>query len=147
MGIRAEESRTRAQLLPWSVNNSLTTRSRGVFNWLPIFGESLDDVPRWHWESRTALHPVYVPEFHRDGTMGGYLRRSPARCASLPRIMTWCRSRCGVRLLDASDGHRVARMCRCFWRVHFVKHKPCPRSIHCERSSLRLAWASLRAAA
>ena len=79
MGIRAEESRTRALLLPWSVNSSLTTRSRRVFNWLPIFGESLDDVLRWHWESRTPLHPVYVPEFHRDGTTGGYLRRLSCR--------------------------------------------------------------------
>ena len=28
---------------------------------------------------RTPLHPVYVPEFHRDGTTGGYLKRFSCR--------------------------------------------------------------------
>jgi 3'-phosphoadenosine 5'-phosphosulfate sulfotransferase (PAPS reductase)/FAD synthetase len=79
MGIRAEESRSRAQLQPWSANNALTTRTRQAFNWLPIFGESLRDVLEWHWNSGTPLHPVYISEFHCDGTSGGYLRRFSCR--------------------------------------------------------------------
>jgi 3'-phosphoadenosine 5'-phosphosulfate sulfotransferase (PAPS reductase)/FAD synthetase len=79
MGIRAEESRSRAQLQPWSANNSQTTRTRQAFNWLPIFGESLRDVLEWHWNSAIPLHPVYIPEFHCDGTSGGYLRRFSCR--------------------------------------------------------------------
>jgi SpoVK/Ycf46/Vps4 family AAA+-type ATPase len=40
----------RAQLQRWSVHNSLTTRTRQAFNWLPNFGESLRDVLEWHDE-------------------------------------------------------------------------------------------------
>jgi DNA sulfur modification protein DndC len=75
----AEESRSRAQLQPWSVNNPLTTRTRQAFNWLPIFGESLRDALEWHWNSGIPLHSVYIPEFHCDGTSGGYLRRFSCR--------------------------------------------------------------------
>jgi hypothetical protein len=36
-------------------------------------------VLTWHWKNGVPLHPVYVPEFHRDGTTGGYLRRLSCR--------------------------------------------------------------------
>jgi len=53
------------------VNASLTTRDRTVSNWLPIFDRSLADVLAWHWVNAVRLHPVYVPEYHKDGTKGG----------------------------------------------------------------------------
>jgi hypothetical protein len=46
---------------------------------MPIFDESLGKVLSWHWQTETPLHPVYVPEFHRDGTTGGYLKRFSCR--------------------------------------------------------------------
>ncbi|WP_158790030.1 phosphoadenosine phosphosulfate reductase family protein [Granulicella sp. L60] len=79
MGIRSEESPPRAKLHPLSLNSSLTTQTRIVYNWFPIFEESLADVLTWHWDHCIPLHPVYVPKFHKDGTTGGYLRRLSCR--------------------------------------------------------------------
>ena len=36
-------------------------------------------MSHWHWKERVPLHPVYVPEYHRDSTSGGYLRRFSCR--------------------------------------------------------------------
>jgi 3'-phosphoadenosine 5'-phosphosulfate sulfotransferase (PAPS reductase)/FAD synthetase len=79
MGIRSEESPPRSKLQPLSLNSSLTTKTRTVYNWFPIFAQTLSDVLAWHWENGVPLHPVYVQEFHRDGTTGGYLRRLSCR--------------------------------------------------------------------
>jgi len=79
IGIRAKESHSRSRLAPLAVNASLTTRHRTVYNWLPIFDQSLADVLAWHWVNAVRLHPVYVPEYHKDGTTGGYLRRLSCR--------------------------------------------------------------------
>ena len=79
MGIRAEESYSRSRLSPLSLNAALTTRTRTVYNWLPIFDQTLGHVLAWHWVNAIRLHPVYVPEYHKDGTTGGYLRRFSCR--------------------------------------------------------------------
>jgi 3'-phosphoadenosine 5'-phosphosulfate sulfotransferase (PAPS reductase)/FAD synthetase len=79
IGIRAEESTQRGKLAPWKLNKSLTTRQRTVYNWLPIFRFSLEEILDWHRVRRVPLHPVYVPEYHWDGTLGGYLRRLSCR--------------------------------------------------------------------
>jgi 3'-phosphoadenosine 5'-phosphosulfate sulfotransferase (PAPS reductase)/FAD synthetase len=60
MGIRAEESPQRSKLKPLSLNTSLTTRTRTVYNWFPIFEQTLFDVLAWHRENTIPLHPVYV---------------------------------------------------------------------------------------
>ena len=77
--IRAEESLARARLCPLSINRSLSTRQRTVYNWLPIYRQSLSEVLDWHWRNSVPLHPVYVPDYHTDGTTGGYLRRLSCR--------------------------------------------------------------------
>jgi 3'-phosphoadenosine 5'-phosphosulfate sulfotransferase (PAPS reductase)/FAD synthetase len=79
MGMRAQESAQRARQQPWSKDESLSKASRTVFNWLPIFHETTEDVLAWHWRNDVPLHPVYVPEYHRDGTSGGLLRRFSCR--------------------------------------------------------------------
>lgn len=79
IGIRAEESNARSRLSPLELNRSLTTRARTVYNWLPIFDQTLGEVLTWHWVNAIRLHPVYVPEYHKDGTTGGYLRRFSCR--------------------------------------------------------------------
>jgi 3''-phosphoadenosine 5''-phosphosulfate sulfotransferase (PAPS reductase)/FAD synthetase and related enzymes len=79
MGIRAAESPPRSKLRPLSINASLTTKTRTVYNWLPIFEQTLSDVLSWHWMNAVPLHPVYIPAFHLDGTTGGYLRRLSCR--------------------------------------------------------------------
>jgi 3'-phosphoadenosine 5'-phosphosulfate sulfotransferase (PAPS reductase)/FAD synthetase len=78
-GIRAAESRNRAKANPWTYDEGMSKAGRKVWNWMPIFNESLQDVIHWHWRSGTPLHPVYVPEYHCDGTTGGYLRRLSCR--------------------------------------------------------------------
>ena len=75
IGIRSEESRPRSRLPPLIPNEGLSTRHRTVYTWLPIFDRTLSDVLAWHWANAVRLHPVYVPEYHKDGTTGGYLRR------------------------------------------------------------------------
>ena len=79
MGIRSEESNPRAQLSPLTLNRSLSTQHRTVYNWLPIFDRTLSDVLAWHWVNAIRLHPVYVPEYHKDETARGYLRRLSCR--------------------------------------------------------------------
>src|SRR6266702_8376918 len=78
-GIRAQESPNRAKQNPWKFNTKLSKKDRIVWNWMPIFTESLGDVLHWHWREGIPLHPVYVPEYHTDGTTGGYLRRLSCR--------------------------------------------------------------------
>jgi len=79
IGIRAEESNSRSRLSPLTLNQALSTRQRTVYNWLPIFDKTLSDVLAWHWVNAIRLHPVYIPEYHKDGTTGGYLRRFSCR--------------------------------------------------------------------
>jgi 3'-phosphoadenosine 5'-phosphosulfate sulfotransferase (PAPS reductase)/FAD synthetase len=49
IGIRAEESYSRARLSSLTVNRSLSTRQRTVYNWFPIYERTLSDVLAWHW--------------------------------------------------------------------------------------------------
>ena len=79
IGIRSEESNPRSKLAPWRLNGALTTRRRTVYNWLPIFHLTLKEVLEWHHARLVPLHPIYVPEYHCDGTLGGYLRRLSCR--------------------------------------------------------------------
>jgi 3'-phosphoadenosine 5'-phosphosulfate sulfotransferase (PAPS reductase)/FAD synthetase len=78
-GIRAAESPKRAKQNPWKVNEGLSVAGRQVWNWMPIFEESLQDVLNWHWSNNQPLHPVYITAYHVDGTTGGYLRRFSCR--------------------------------------------------------------------
>lgn len=78
-GIRAAESSARAKQTPWKLDEGMSKAGRQVYNWMPIFGESLDDVLQWHWKTGNPLHPVYAPAYHVDGTKGGYLRRLSCR--------------------------------------------------------------------
>jgi 3'-phosphoadenosine 5'-phosphosulfate sulfotransferase (PAPS reductase)/FAD synthetase len=78
-GIRAEESAARAKQKPWKLNRRLSRAGRVVWEWMPIFDQSLQDVLTWHWYHGQPLHPVYVPEYHCDGTTGGWLRRFSCR--------------------------------------------------------------------
>ncbi len=79
MGMRADESPQRARQIPWKHDRELSKNGRTVCNWLPIFDETTEQVLTWHWRNGVPLHPVYVPEYHRDGTEGGYLRRFSCR--------------------------------------------------------------------
>ena len=79
MGMRAEESPQRARQIPWKHDRELNKNGRTVYNWLPIFEETTEQVLTWHWQNAVPLHPVYVPEYHHDGTVGGYLRRFSCR--------------------------------------------------------------------
>lgn len=79
MGMRAEESAQRARQSPWTLDTAMSKNGRTVYNWLPIFEETTEQVLAWHWRKAVPLHPVYIPEYHQDGTKGGYLRRFSCR--------------------------------------------------------------------
>jgi DNA sulfur modification protein DndC len=79
MGIRAAESPNREKMNPWKRNEKLSAAGREVWDWMPIFRETLREVLEWHWRIGHPLHPVYVPEYHADGTTGGYMRRLSCR--------------------------------------------------------------------
>ena len=46
MGMRAEESPARARKAPWRRNDRMSVAGREVFDWLPVFDLSTDDVFR-----------------------------------------------------------------------------------------------------
>jgi 3'-phosphoadenosine 5'-phosphosulfate sulfotransferase (PAPS reductase)/FAD synthetase len=48
-GIRSEESSQRSKQIPWKANKSLSVAGRSVWDWMPIFDESLGKVLSWHW--------------------------------------------------------------------------------------------------
>jgi DNA sulfur modification protein DndC len=79
MGIRAEESPARSKQNPWKFNAGMSKAGRNVWDWMPIFEETLTEVLSWHHENNVPLHPVYVDEYHVDGTKGGFLRRLSCR--------------------------------------------------------------------
>lgn len=79
MGIRSEESVARSKQNPWKENDSMSKAGRQVWDWMPIFEETVAQVLAWHHAESVPLHPVYVPEYHADGTTGGFLRRLSCR--------------------------------------------------------------------
>lgn len=44
IGLRAEESKNRAAKIPFGLKNFLTTKSRTVYEWLPVFDLTQDEV-------------------------------------------------------------------------------------------------------
>lgn len=79
MGLRAAESPARAKQPRFKKNKELSKAGRRVWDWLPIHKDTLADILQWHWANNIPLHPVYVSEYHKDGTAGGYLRRFSCR--------------------------------------------------------------------
>jgi DNA sulfur modification protein DndC len=71
-GIRADESVARSKQQPWSPNARLSVAGRTVFNWMPIFDLSTEDVYQYLAAQRLPLHPVYR-------RAGGYLDRLSCR--------------------------------------------------------------------
>lgn len=71
-GIRAQESAARAKQNPLKRNVSLSKKGRIVWNWMPIFQASLNDVLQGLAAREIPLHPVYV-------WAGGYMRRFSCR--------------------------------------------------------------------
>jgi 3'-phosphoadenosine 5'-phosphosulfate sulfotransferase (PAPS reductase)/FAD synthetase len=122
MGIRAEESRFRAQLQPWPVNASLTTRTSQDFNWLPIFGESLRDVLEWQWNSGIPLRPVYVQSFiamePAEDICGGWdspcVRGRPSLRSWIPERPPSHRMRCNPASRSEGVGNHIVT-------IHFMR--------------------------
>lgn len=58
-GIRAEESKKRSMKNPLFINNRLTTKSRTVFDWMPIFDATVADTYNAIYASGQHPHPAY----------------------------------------------------------------------------------------
>ena len=51
-----------------------------MYNWLaPLSRERLKRRLQWHWQTGFRCTRCTVPEYHSDGTTGGYLRRFSCR--------------------------------------------------------------------
>ena len=59
MGMRAEESPARARKPPWRRNDRMSVAGREVFDWLPVFELSTDDVFRIIRDAGQSPHPAY----------------------------------------------------------------------------------------
>ena len=65
MGMRAEESAARAGKLPWRRNDRMSVAGREVFDWLPIFDLSTEDVFRIIGEAGQSPHWAYAAGMSR----------------------------------------------------------------------------------
>ena len=90
IGIRAEESPNRRKMLAVSRDWALSTRSRTVFTWYPIFDWPLAKVWNYHEIHDLPIHPVYgflprfscrVCIFHRGRDLAAVRRHDPASFA------------------------------------------------------------------
>ena len=59
LGIRRDESRDRAKRIPWRRNERMSVAGREVFDWLPVFDLTTEDVFRVIAEAGQSPHPVY----------------------------------------------------------------------------------------
>ncbi|WP_274728009.1 phosphoadenosine phosphosulfate reductase family protein [Xenorhabdus bovienii] len=85
-GIRAEESPNRAKRQPFTLNKTLTNKTRTVYSWLPIFDLSTESVfqiindvgqvPFWAYEYNDRLSCVFCIMGSRNDLMHG-AKRNP----------------------------------------------------------------------
>ena len=66
LGIRCDESAARAKRVPWRRNERMSVAGREVFDWLPVFDLSTEDVFRVIREAGQSPHWIY---------------RHPSRCS------------------------------------------------------------------
>ena len=59
LGLRRDESRDRARRIPWRRNERMSVAGREVFDWLPVFELTTEDVFRIIAEAGQSPHPVY----------------------------------------------------------------------------------------
>ena len=60
MGLRRDESRERAKRTPWRRNERMSVAGREVYDWLPVFDLTTEDVFRVIQEAGQSPHPVYA---------------------------------------------------------------------------------------
>ena len=65
MGMRAEESAARARKLRWRRNDRMSVAGREVFDWLPIFDLSTEEVFRIIRDAGQSLHWAYAAGMSR----------------------------------------------------------------------------------
>ena len=65
MGMRAEESPARARKAPWRRNDRMSVAGREVFDWLPVFDLSTEDVFRVIRNAGQSPHWAYAAGMSR----------------------------------------------------------------------------------
>ena len=65
MGMRAEESPARARKAPWRRNDRMSVAGREVFDWLPVFELSTDQVFRVIHDAGQTPHWTYAAGMSR----------------------------------------------------------------------------------
>ena len=59
LGLRRDESRDRARRIPWRRNERMSVAGREVFDWLPVFALTTENVFQVIAEAGQSPHPVY----------------------------------------------------------------------------------------
>lgn len=90
-GFRADESPFRAKKLSWEINKVCSTKSRTVYDWLPIHHWSEEDVWRTIKESGVPFHPAYTL---------GMPRLSCVLCIFAPKAALMIAGKANPELLD-----------------------------------------------
>ncbi len=90
MGMRAEESPARASKTPWRRNARMSVAGREVFDWLPVFHLSTDDVFRVIRDAGQSPHWAYAAGMSRlaTGSAGSASRPSISSPGHLGRTDT-----------------------------------------------------------
>ena len=65
MGMRADESAARARKIPWRRNERMSVAGREVFDWLPVFDLSTDEVFRVIRDAGQSPHWAYAAGMSR----------------------------------------------------------------------------------
>ena len=65
MGMRADESAARARKVPWRRNERMSVAGREVFDWLPVFDLSTEEVFRTIRDAGQLPHPAYLQGMSR----------------------------------------------------------------------------------
>ena len=65
MGMRADESAARARKVSWRRNESMSVAGREVFDWLPVFDLSTEEVFRTIRDAGQLPHPAYLQGMSR----------------------------------------------------------------------------------
>ena len=116
IGIRAAESVNRSKMNPRTVNKKLTTKTRKVENWYPIFSWTDAEVFSYLKEKEIPLHPVYeyldrfscrVCIFHQGAELSAVRKNDPeafARIAQLEKEIGFTMKN-GASITQLADEH------------------------------------------
>ena len=136
MGLRRDESRERAKRDPWRRNERMSVAGREVYDWLPVFDLTTEDIFRVIDEAGQSPHGCQFRGYHKALMVRrGYKRAIVATAHKLLRVLY-------VVLRDARPYHdpeadyeelmvrrNAPRWIRMLHRYGLIEHEPATAAI------------------